>query len=58
MAGARLPVRRGPPALGEHSLEVLRSLGYAKAEIDALQAAGIVANAVGRAADEIRTAPD
>jgi crotonobetainyl-CoA:carnitine CoA-transferase CaiB-like acyl-CoA transferase len=41
--GARPPVRRGPPALGEHSRELLHELGYAPAEIEALTAAGVVA---------------
>jgi alpha-methylacyl-CoA racemase len=33
------------PALGEHTDEVLQSLGYSQAEIDALKAAGAVAGA-------------
>src|SRR5207302_711854 len=32
---------RHSPMLGEHSAEVLRELGYAPAEIDALVAAGV-----------------
>ena len=35
-------IRRGPPALGEHTREVLVEFGYSDAEIDALAAAGDV----------------
>jgi crotonobetainyl-CoA:carnitine CoA-transferase CaiB-like acyl-CoA transferase len=45
--GARLPARRGPPALGQDTVEVLRGLGLRDEEIAALQAAGIVAAAGG-----------
>ena len=34
--------RRFAPALGEHSVEVLQSIGYSEDEIDALEKAGIV----------------
>jgi len=37
-------VRTGAPALGEHTVEVLSSLGYSPAEIDALIASGAVAS--------------
>jgi crotonobetainyl-CoA:carnitine CoA-transferase CaiB-like acyl-CoA transferase len=40
--GQRLPIRSGPPALGEHSRTLLRELGYGDADIDALQAQGVV----------------
>jgi crotonobetainyl-CoA:carnitine CoA-transferase CaiB-like acyl-CoA transferase len=43
--GARLPVRTGPPSLGEHGLAVLRELGYDAAQIAQLQADGVVAAA-------------
>jgi formyl-CoA transferase len=35
-------IRRGAPALGEHTDEVLRELGYAAAEIHALRAKGVI----------------
>ena len=41
--GQRLPLGLAPPALGEHSRELLQSLGYGPAEITALCAAGVVA---------------
>jgi crotonobetainyl-CoA:carnitine CoA-transferase CaiB-like acyl-CoA transferase len=37
--GERLPARRGP-ALGEHTAELLRSVGYSDDEIEALERAG------------------
>jgi crotonobetainyl-CoA:carnitine CoA-transferase CaiB-like acyl-CoA transferase len=40
--GARLPVRRGPPSIGEHSRALLAELGYAAPDIDALVDAGVV----------------
>ena len=40
--GARLPVRRPPPALGEHTDAVLSELGYSAAQIDELRAAGVI----------------
>jgi crotonobetainyl-CoA:carnitine CoA-transferase CaiB-like acyl-CoA transferase len=39
---AQARVRRGPPAIGEHSREILSDLGLAAAEIDALVASGAV----------------
>ena len=39
---AQSRVRRGPPAIGEHSREVLAELGLAPQEIDALLASGAV----------------
>jgi crotonobetainyl-CoA:carnitine CoA-transferase CaiB-like acyl-CoA transferase len=40
--GERLAHELPPPLLGEHSVEVLRELGYAQADIDALVRSGIV----------------
>ena len=42
MDGQRLAVRAGPPALGEDTQSVLRTLGYAQADIVALAQAGVV----------------
>ncbi|WP_182341706.1 CaiB/BaiF CoA transferase family protein [Comamonas koreensis] len=39
MAGERLTVRQNPPRLGEHTAELLASLGYDAAQISAMQAA-------------------
>lgn len=41
--GTRLPVRAGPPSVGAHTDEVLATLGYTEAEVQALRAAGVVA---------------
>lgn len=43
--GERLALRRKPPRLGEHSLELLAELGYADTELDALLSAGVVTSA-------------
>ncbi len=40
--GERLPVRQGPPALGEHTRALLAELGYEAAQIEALHADGVV----------------
>ena len=45
LSGRRLPLRTPPPTLGEHSLELLRSLGYDAARIAALCADGVVGTA-------------
>jgi len=44
---ARTPVahRRAGPRLGEHSVEVLRELGWSDADVDRLASAGIIARA-------------
>ena len=47
MDGRRLPLRRPPPSLGEHSLQLLRSLGYDAATIAMLCADGVVATPAG-----------
>ncbi|NNU45122.1 CaiB/BaiF CoA transferase family protein [Ramlibacter montanisoli] len=43
MAGSRLGVRLQPPRLGEHSRELLRSLGLADRDIDGLKDRAVVA---------------
>jgi crotonobetainyl-CoA:carnitine CoA-transferase CaiB-like acyl-CoA transferase len=43
MNGARLPLRQGPPSLGEHGDELLRELGYHDADIQALREAKVIA---------------
>ena len=42
MDGQRLGVRLNPPALGQHTLELLTGLGYTDDAIMALQSAGAV----------------
>ena len=42
LAGHDLGLRRQPPAVGEHSREILEELGLDAAEIDALAAKGVV----------------
>ena len=46
LSGARPPLRFGPPALGEHNVEVLRGLGFGDADIERLRADGVVAGVV------------
>ena len=41
--GQRLPLRSGPPSLGQHSRSVLLGLGYSTEQIDAMQTDGVVA---------------
>jgi crotonobetainyl-CoA:carnitine CoA-transferase CaiB-like acyl-CoA transferase len=43
--GQRLPLRSGPPSLGEHSQALLHELGYDDAQIGLLLAEGIIAGA-------------
>jgi crotonobetainyl-CoA:carnitine CoA-transferase CaiB-like acyl-CoA transferase len=43
MDGKRLPVRLDPPKMGEHTRELLLSVGYSDKEIDALVAQRAVA---------------
>ena len=45
---AQARVRRGPPAIGEHSREILAAFGFADAEIEALIAAGAVIQHTGK----------
>jgi crotonobetainyl-CoA:carnitine CoA-transferase CaiB-like acyl-CoA transferase len=43
LGGERLPLRKGPPSLGEDTETLLLSLGYNRDEIQSLQAAHVVA---------------
>jgi crotonobetainyl-CoA:carnitine CoA-transferase CaiB-like acyl-CoA transferase len=47
MAGRRLPLRTNPPALGEHTDQLLSGLGYGAADIAALHAANVVGPVAG-----------
>ena len=41
--GQRLPLRSGPPVVGENADEILTALGYGAEEIEALRASGVLA---------------
>jgi crotonobetainyl-CoA:carnitine CoA-transferase CaiB-like acyl-CoA transferase len=45
MDGQRLPLRSGPPRLGEHTVELLQAIGYGAGEIELLHRDGIVGSA-------------
>jgi crotonobetainyl-CoA:carnitine CoA-transferase CaiB-like acyl-CoA transferase len=43
LSGHRFSIRSAPPLLGQHTDEVLRSIGYSTKERASLRAAGVVA---------------
>ena len=47
-AGARLPLRRQPPRLGEHGSEILAELGYTRSAIEGLEKRGILGKGTAR----------
>jgi len=47
LGGERPGIRLQPPAIGEHTRSLLRALGYAEAQIDAMVAAGAAAAPAG-----------
>lgn len=40
--GQRMPVTRPPPALGEHTTEILAEFGYSAADVADMQSKGVV----------------
>ena len=42
IGGGRLPVRAGPPAIGEHTDALLRELGYGDADVAGLREVGVI----------------
>jgi succinate--hydroxymethylglutarate CoA-transferase len=36
-------IRSAPPTLGQHSIEVLKSLGYSEQQVEEFKASGVVA---------------
>ena len=48
--GQRLPLRQGPPALGQHTLALLRELGYSSEAVASLLKAGVIGSAEAEAA--------
>jgi len=41
--GARLPIARPPPRLGEHTDEILGEIGFSETDIAALRVEGVIA---------------
>jgi crotonobetainyl-CoA:carnitine CoA-transferase CaiB-like acyl-CoA transferase len=54
--GRRLPLRAAPPALGEHTMPLLRGLGYGDADIATLLADGVIGSAAAATPQDHTTA--